>query len=444
VIRYVLLIVFIAMLGGRALGLDLSLALGISVKNALLYLCAVAIAIESAIARDRKLELLPVIAPFCLVWVYALLTWLVIVLLLDYPHYEPGATLIRMKTKLLDQLLVLLVFFYGINRLKDAIWLLKALVWVIAIGSLVTVIDTFNLPDLGIIKARDTDGRVEGFTNSAHDFGALLAFFLPATVAVWWTETGRKRVLALLGIGLNLGGLLLSGSRGAVVGILAGSMLAAFYLRHTIPARAFIRASIAALMLSIAVVLALLLSDFGEMLASRMSKGIGTGDIRTLSSGRNLLWGTALREMMGNPFTFVTGFGWEVYNQRHGAGTHNVYIDYLYCLGLVGLSLFVAPFINSMTVARRTINDGVGEVVPFLIALIFGVAGIMVAMAFNAVEMASTYTWAWTGAVLRMAVLSRTPMPLSSRYYSKGSTGDDSTHVATTAHRAVARLHSEE
>jgi hypothetical protein len=101
------------MMGGRALGLDLSLGPGLSAKNAMLYATAMIIAVDGALAQNRKLELWPVIAPFIMLILYALLTWLVIVLMLDYPYYDPVETLIRMKAKLGDQLLMLMVFFWA-------------------------------------------------------------------------------------------------------------------------------------------------------------------------------------------------------------------------------------------------------------------------------------------------------------------------------------------
>jgi hypothetical protein len=159
--------------------LDLGLAPGISIKNAMLYVAFSAIAIESAMARNRNVELLPVILPYALLILYAILTWLFIVLFMEDPYYSPRTTLIRLKIKLVDQFLILLVFFYGVINWKDALWLLKALIWVMIIGCLITILDTFNIPDLGIITARDRDGRIEGIIGSAAEFGGLLAFVLP-------------------------------------------------------------------------------------------------------------------------------------------------------------------------------------------------------------------------------------------------------------------------
>lgn len=393
------------MLGARAIGIDLSLGPGLSVKNALLYLSAILIAIEAAVTGNRKLELLSVIGPFGLLVLYALLTWIFVLLLMDYTHYSPRPTLIRLKTKLGDQFLMLLVFFYGVVNLKDAVWLLKSLIWVMAIGSLVTVVDTFNIPDLGIITTRE-DGRVEGILGSAQEFGALMAFFVPATVALWWTERGAKRALALFGVGLGLIALFLSASRGAIVGITAGSVLAAFYLRRLISAPVLGRGMAATLAIAVMAVVVLISTDFGYVLEERMTHGIGTGDIATLSSGRVVFWGQALREMMQYPLTFLTGFGWEAYYQSagHHPATHSVYVDRLYNLGLIGLSLTIIPFVNAMAIARRAVQAATPDLSPYMMALVFGLVGLAITIAFSDIE-ALMYAWGVTGVALRIALL---------------------------------------
>ena len=406
--RYLLLFLFIGTMGSRMLGLDFGLAPGISIKNIFLYATLSMIAVESVMAHDRQMELLPVFLPFALLIVYALITWLITVLLLENPHYDPTETLIRLKIKLVDQFLMLLVFFYGVVNWKSALWLLKALVWVVIIGCFVTVVDTFNIPDLGIIAARDSDGRVEGILGSSGEFGGLLAFFLPATVALWWTETGPKKLLALIGIGLALVSVLLTATRGAMLGVVAGAIIAAFYLRHYISSQIFVRATMAALVLTVIAVLVVLSSDFTYVLQTRLSTGLATGDLETLSSGRTAIWSAAFRAMAEQPISFFIGFGWESYYQTigHRYATHNVYLDRLYNLGIIGLALFTLIFFSTLAIARRGLRSAPGEASPFLVATVTGVTSFMIAMVFAGIEGAGPYVWAYTGLALRVAVTS--------------------------------------
>jgi O-antigen ligase len=404
--RYLLLILFIATMGSRALGLDLGLAPGISIKNLMLYAAASVIAVECAMAHNRKVELLPVILPFALLLIYALMTWVVTIIFLENPYYIPRTTLIRLKVKLVDQFLMMLVFFYGVINWKEALWLFKALVWVLIIGCLVTVVDTFNFPDLGIVTARDRDGRVEGIIGDSQDFGGLLGFALPAMIVIWWKEHGIRKTLALAGIGLALVSVLLSASRGAMVGIVAGAILGAFYLRQYISAQTLVRATMAALVLIAVAVLVVLSTEFRYLLETRVSTGLSTGNLETLSSGRTAIWSAAFREMTAHPLSFVTGLGWEAYYQTigHRYATHSVYLDRLYNLGTIGLTLFVFSYVSAIAIARRALAGASEEAAAYLMASVIGMSSFMIAMAFSDMHGAALYVWAYMGLALRIAV----------------------------------------
>lgn len=403
--RYLLLLLFIGTAGSRTLGLDLGLAPGISIKNVMLYAVASSIAIESAMHHNRRIELLPVILPFALLIAYAVFTWLYTILFLDNPYYFPRTTLIRLKTKLVDQFLMLLVFFYGVVNWKEAFWLLKALIWVIVLGCFVTVIDTFDVPDLGVISTRDSDGRVEGFIGSAQDFGGLLAFTLPLVIALWWTETGGRRFLALCGVGLLLISIMLSTSRGAIFGIVAGGIMAAVYLRRYISAQMLMRAAFAVVAFTLVATLFVFSTEFGYLLEERMTRGVTTGDVETLSSGRTAIWTAALREMADYPVSFISGLGWEAYFQTigHRYATHSVYLDRFYNLGLIGLILFTYSFAGAAAIARRGLATAPTELAPpFIMATVIGIAAFMVAMAFSDIHGAALYVWAMVGVALRV------------------------------------------
>lgn len=406
-IRTLLLILFTAMLGSRALGLDLGLGPGLSIKNALIYATATLIAIDSAIARNRDVELLSVIVPFASLIFYAVMTWIAIVVFLEYPYYMPGQTLIRLKTKLVDQFIVLLIFFYGVTNSRDALWLIKGLTWVVMSSCFITIIDTFNIPDLGIITARDMDGRIEGILGAAAEFGGLLAFFIPAMAALWWIEFGFKRFLALLGIGLALVCILISGSRGAMLGLVAGALVTGFFLRRYISMRIAIRTTAALLVFVVLAVLVVMSTEFGTMLEQRLSTGLDTGSLETISSGRTTIWLKAFREMADHPHSFITGLGWESYFQTigHRYATHNVYLDRLYNLGMIGLVLYLLTFISAIWITRRGIERADDSTQPFLIATVTGLMAILFSMAFTDIESTTIYVWAFTGLALRIAVL---------------------------------------
>jgi hypothetical protein len=315
-------------------------------------------------------------------------------------------TLIRLKVKLVDQFLMLLVFFYGVINWKDALWLLKALIWVMIIGCFITVIDTFNIPDLGIITARDEDGRIEGIIGSAAEFGGLLTFAIPLIVALWWSETGFRKVLALIGIGLALVSVMLSASRGAMVGLVAGGIMAAIYLRRYVTAQIVIRASMAVLTFTAIAVMVVLSTDFEHIIKERMSTGLESGDLEFISSGRTRIWWAALGEMAEDPISYLSGLGWEAYYQTggHRYATHSMYLDTFYNLGIIGLTFFAVSYVAAIAAARRGLANAPESATAYLMAATIGLMGFMFAMVFTDIQLAATYVWAYAGVALRIAV----------------------------------------
>jgi O-antigen ligase len=330
----------------------------------------------------------------------------VIVLIAENPHYDARATFIGLKGNLADHMLLLLVFFYGATSLKETLWLSKALVWIIITASVMTVVDTWNIPDLGIINVR-RDGRMEGLTGGPNEFGALMAFFLPATIALYSIETGAKRWIAMLGTVATFLALLITGSRGALLGVFGGAVPAAFYLRQFVSGRMIARSMLLMFALCLVAAIALVAVNVADLLEDRFVTGIGTGNRFDLSSGRTMIWLTALGHMTESPVTFLTGFGWDAYSQTGNRfATHNTYLSYLYNLGLIGLVLFVAIYSNSLATARRGLAVSSTEVAPFLFALVFGISAFMVAMIFGNMELPALYTWAFAGVTLRLALIS--------------------------------------
>jgi O-antigen ligase len=405
VLKWLLLLLFFALMGSRALGLETGLGPGLSIKNALLYAAATLIAAEAAVARNRRLELLPLLLPFAVLIVYAAMSWLAMVVFVEPPGYDAGETLVRWKTKLVDQFITLLVFYYGVVNREDALWLMKRLLWVVVLGCVITVVDSYNIPDLGIVTAREDDGRIEGIIGAAAEFGGLLAFFIPSVIALSIASAGKARLLAILGVGAAFMSVLLSASRGAMVALAAGAVVAAFYLRRQITAQMMIRTAFATLCVMAIAVAAVAYSEFGALLSERLTTGLETGSAESVSSGRTAIWTTAVKEMLDAPISFVSGLGWETYFQTSGRrlATHNVYLDRLYNLGSIGLVLFLLPYVFAVTTLRRGIESAEPQFRPYLIATVIGLSSFVIAMVFTDLQGAATYMWAYVGAALRVA-----------------------------------------
>lgn len=394
---------FFVLFASRTLGFDLSLAPGLSVKNAFLYLIFAALAIEAALTRRKKLELLPVFVPFGLYVYYAVMSWVVVLLLIEYQGYSPRTTLISLKSGPVEHLLVLLIFFYGTATREHGTWVLRNMVWLIIVGNVVTVIDAINIPDLGLIDERE-DGRVGGTIGNSNEFGAFLAFFMPMIIALYWTEKGFTKLLA--GIGTIFSGVafLMAVSRGAIVGLVCGGALAAWYLRDLIPTRLMARGAAGVAILGVIFVAGAFFTGYGELLTARFEQ-FDAGSMDKVSSGRTTIWRTALESMFEHPVSLLTGFGWDAYksfNFRYAP--HNAYLLVFFDLGLIGLGLFLLVTRNTLATARAALVESGPAAKPMLFAFVFGFCAMLVAVFFGELYTSWLYIWATVGISLRIAV----------------------------------------
>lgn len=400
-----LFLLFFVLFAGRTLGLDLSLAPGLSVKNAFLYLIFGILAIETALTRGRKLEALPVLAPFALYVLYAIFSWVTVLLLLDYPAYSLRATLISLKAGPVEGLLVLLIFFYGLSDRRRAIWLLAAMTWTVIVGNLVTVVDTLDMPDLGLIGEGEP-GRTGGPIGHPNEFAAFVAMFVPAMVALIWTSSGFKRWLAIAGLFVSGVAFLMAVSRGAIVGLAIGAVGGAYFLRKLIPARMLVSGAAATVVVAGVFVAVAFVMGQGELLVERFKLFAGSG--YDASSGRTVIWGNAIASMMEKPITFITGYGWHAYETSldfHFA-THNEYLNILYNLGAVGLGLFLLSLLNAFVIARTAIANADAATRPFLFAFVFGFLSLLVTLVFSELYSTWLFAWAFVGISMRIAVSS--------------------------------------
>lgn len=423
--RVLLFLLFFVMLAADTLGLNLSLAPGLSVKNLFLYMIFAGIAVETALKRNRQMELQSVIIPYSLCFLYAAFSIVVIVLLIDYSGYRPLKSIINLKGGMADNLLILLVFFYGILSLKDAVWLIKAMVWIVIVANLVTVIDAFNLPDLGLIDER-LDGRVGGPIGESNQYAAFLALFLPASIALVLIERGALRVFAALGVAVSLLALLMTASRGGFVGIIGGSAIAAVLLRQYISARVVLTAVGAIGVMAVLAVGVVSLAGYGDLLYDRfIGESVG-GTKFTVSSGRTHIWATALNKMMEQPVSLITGYGWDTYFQFRSFrfAPHNSYLKIFFELGLIGLLLMLFALVNILRIARSGLQRAEAESTVLLFGFIFGLSGILVAIFFVDITTPWLFIWAFVGTTMRLAVLQFDPREFVVREGSRSTIPD--------------------
>lgn len=405
--KYLLAGFFLLMYAGDRLGLAISLAPGLSIKNLLLYLVIAGLAINTAVTRNRKVELTGVLVVFSLLIGYALVTWAALTFVVKDPDYLAKGAFIAWKSNLVDHFLIFLIFFYSLRQLNEAMWLLRAILWIAMLGNVITVLDTMNMPDLGLLPVPRKGGRFEGFIGQPNDYGLFLALYLPFCVALFREQRGRLRLLAGIGIFASALALILTGSRGAWVGTLGGAMLAAFYLRQYVSAQTVVRTGVALVVAGVAVLATAFVTGYEDLFVHRFS-GI-EGNPHVATSGRSSIWSEAIDSMMENPLSFLSGYGFYSYesSREFRLATHNAYLYFLYNLGVVGLMLFIGVFRGILSTARSTIALASGAQQLHLIALVFGIFSFLVAIIFNDYQNPGYLLWAYAGTAMRVAMCIR-------------------------------------
>lgn len=401
--QFLLVGLFSILLADIMLGLDLSLGPGLSLKNAILYVLFIALVLEFILGnRDPLKETWPLHAAWVMLAFYATFTWLTIILLGLYRGYDNIVSFIGLKGQLVDLFLFLWVYMYGP---KDTSKSIKVLLWLIALlvlVNLVTLIDFFNIPDLGIISDRE-DGRITGPVREVNQYGAILIFVIPITVGLALSSSGALRLTFAFGSALAVVLLGLTVSRGSYVGFAIGVLFSLYLVRDYIRKEAIIKGGIAALVvITVAAVTVAVVNPEGFLGKFE----IAGSSLDGISSGRIDMWRRVLTKMSYWPFSFVIGYGWDAYRSLIGiyGDPHNTYILYWFNLGLVGLGLylFIVTWIIRFTVTSlKYVSD---ELKPLVIGFLSGFLALHVAAFFVLIYTPWLFIWAITGTILRVIV----------------------------------------
>jgi len=397
-LRKVLLIVlFVVLLTDMSPLLRIGIMPGLSGKNLLLYIVVFTILVRAATdSKGIRFSDLDVHAPFILMIAYAMFT-IVIAAMLS-PAFDMLRSLITLKNQMADLFLFMFAFRYGLERRQDFLSILRFVIVTMLIISIVTLIDFLNIPNLGLIGTHK--GRIEGPFGEANQYGALLVFLLPISIAAISPELrGWRKKLWWFGI-LVMGVLLVAtGSRGALVALVLGSAVGAFILRRYVDIRqvAKVAASFLGVFLAVVVIFTILNP---ELLLERFDKTT-SANIYVASSGRLEIWTAAILVMLEWPWSFLVGNGWNSYaSSGIWKSAHSEYIDRLYELGLIGLSLFIWLLYQITTRARRRLATADPELRRILIGYVFSMSTVVVGIFFVELPDPWIIIWVITGLVM--------------------------------------------
>jgi O-antigen ligase len=401
--RYLLIALILFLMASTVFGFDPGPMPGVKIKNALLYLIVLGLMLRLTMDRSYRIQLPGVPIIYVVMIGYAALTYLAIILVIDYPRYDPLVAGFVLKNSLFDQMMFFLVFFYGLRTNEDALTVLKVLLVVWAISHIFAVLDATGMVHIGDIEQR-SDGRVQGAIGESNQYGAFCAMSLPAIVALITATRGFWRLFWLVVSAITSAALLMTVSRGAFVATVFSTLCGMWLFRRYMPARRMLAWAAGALAAAVVVGVVVTALGFDDLLYARVVTQGASTDLGATSSGRTELWANVLEVMFRTPLTLITGFGWESYPTfPFRYVTHNHYLALFFNLGLVGLIGGVLLFVVPVRTANAAATYASPEVRPMLIG--FGIATIAIATAvfFVNLYLPWLYYWAYAGIAMRLA-----------------------------------------
>jgi hypothetical protein len=401
--RFLLSALILLLVFSHIFSMDLSLAPGLSAKNAVLYVAASLIAFRLIVSRNFQMEMREFVVFYFALIAYAIATWLVAGLFIEYKSYSLLKSGISLKNNLIDPLIFFLTFLFGTRNSEDAIKILKVILIGGVLMHLATLSDAFHIYSLADYSEPETNGRMAGPLGEANTYGDFIAMFLPPLCAAMAMSRGLARLWWILAIALSLAALLTTASRAAFVAVLFSSVIGAYVLRRYLPAEKILPWLGKAAVVGLIVILVVSI-EFKQLLYDRLigeSQAVGVADI---SSGRTEFWSEMLERMMAHPVSLFTGFGWDTYGTMGFLyQSHNYYLSLWFNLGLPGLILGVIPFLIVLRTARRAIGAADPSYQPYLIGFVFTIIATLIAVFFGELFTPWPYFWAYAGLIMRVA-----------------------------------------
>ena len=404
--RWLFILMIWVLICSDILGREFTLGPGLSAKNAFLYLIAFTMFFRFALSGELRLRLPMLHAAFAVWIVYSILSFFTCWIILEYPFYNALTSGMEVKAELIDPALFCFTVFHATRTDEDFNTLIKTLAAAIGVSSLATLLDVAGVAHLGVrigTTGAEAD-RVFGVFGHANETGALLVGLLPMLLAVALSSRGPARIAWFGGALASLAVLVLTVSRGAFVGFAFGYACACFVCRRYLPLARVASMTMSGLALGVVLagVVTVVMPGALDVVSDRLF-GHSSMDIYGLSSGRTNIWSSTLSYMFDEPLTLLTGFGWNVQEQRFAFATHNYYINLWFNLGVIGLGAFLMVLYQIVSACRKAAEYASPEMRRYLLACVFGIFGVAVSVFFTNLSKPWPYIWLYVGLTLSVA-----------------------------------------
>jgi O-antigen ligase len=382
---------------------------GLSVKNLFVYLPAAVLMINSVVGRPMKIGHRTIHACFAVLVGYAIVTTCVAALIVQYPQYKLLDSLLSLKAILVDWWVIFFVFSQCPRTEEDVDALMKGLLIVMSIANAATIGQLVGAIDLHREILCDEFGassRVCGVFGHANETAILIAFFMPAYVAVTESASGMRKVFWIGCIAPSATMLILAASRSAIVGLAVGGIWAVVLCRRYLSMQRFIRwISVgAAVLVPMLIIVGV---KYWNLMVGRWTEGSSVS-AASMTSGRSDIWAGGLLKMLDSPWTFLTGFGWDSWSvMGFQYVAHNQYLSLEFELGLIGVATLVVILFKVTTeaLAAAASARAHSNARRHMVGCVFAVLILAIAIFFGILYVPWSFIWMYVGLAMRYSVL---------------------------------------
>jgi O-antigen ligase len=410
--RFLLFLIICVVAFSDISGISLGLGAGMSAKNLLVYMAAGWLVLHRGLGSPDRAELRMIQICFMVLIAYAAVTMFIASGIIHYRGYDLFDSAMALKILLIDSFVFFMVFFYGTRTNVDARALLKMLLFVVSVANVFTIAKERGIVDFGA-PVMDMTGdsiytvsRVHGVFGDANETGTMIACLLPVYVPLILSARGFGKLFWIACMTFSAVVMFMTVSRGALVGLVLGSLWAAYLCRRYLSLRVAIKWGSA--IFAITVVVALIAGrTYLETYIHRFT-GVYLSSAADVSAGRSDIWVRALMAMMNSPVSLITGFGWNTWLEGSVMGfflvAHNHYLLLWFELGLIGLVSFIVIFHQLVSTALTTAAIADAPDRDLIIAFVFSFLILVIGIFFVLFYKPWMYLWPYIGIAMRYTV----------------------------------------
>ena len=374
----------------------------------MIYTAAFALFVKYLVGGGFRLDLPGLHAAFIVLFLYATLSVLVGLYVMEYPNYEFLSAAITLKSGPFEFAILFALFFHGVRTSRDAASVVNVFLTAFGVANVFTVLDATGILPFGIIPiaegGENSVDRVQGALGEANAHAAICALVIPAQFLKMLTSRGAERGLGAVWFLAGVAVMFMTASRGAIFGLIVAIALGLWLFRRFLVASHVIRAALA-IFAALALAAVVFAKNYLGLIVERMFVQTLDSNVVEASSGRSEIWKTAVGVMVDHPLSFLTGFGWDVYSSMpFEFAPHNSYLEYWFNLGLTGLTCFVLILAFNVAMARRAAMAADDAMRGLLCGFTVGLIALSVLVFFVQLSYAWLYVWIFSGLTMRIAV----------------------------------------